>query len=278
MSVGRAVGVMSLTIIALGSPGPVGATSLLPLSAQEAKTLPNGTAEAILSFGYFDALWFPPFTEPGTVCCQTLISAPSFGFNIGLGDRVEVQASYELLYLDETVLGQGDESNYGSGDARIATKVRIFSEQEGWRPTFGLRFGTKLPNASTADHLGTDRVDWGGEMLFSKQLGPVAAHVNLGLQIWDNPGEGSSQDDLFSYDVGVASDEIGTVGPFGLRLVAELAGLTGSRFGNDRSAFRGGFQLRGQPITLFGGVGAGLIRESENVSGFLGLIWTFEAF
>lgn len=260
-------------------PPAAGATSLLPLVTQEAKTLPNGTAEAILSFGYFDGLWFPPFTQPGSVCCQTLVSAPSLGFNIGLGDRVEVQASYELLYLDETVLGQGSDSTYGSGDARLFTKVRLFSE-EGWRPTLGLRFGTKLPNANAADHLGTDRVDWGGELLASKDFGPVAAHANLGLQIWDNPGPTGGQDDLFSYAVGVSSMDLGgdSTGPYSLRLVGEFAGLTGSRFGNDRSAFRGGFQIRREPLTFFGGVGAGLIRESENVSGFLGVVWTFRAF
>lgn len=260
-------------------PASSGASSLQPLSMQEVKTLPNGTAEASLSIGYFDALWFPAFTQPGQVCCQSLLAAPTVGFNIGLGDRVEVQASYEFLLLDETRLGEGKTSNYGSGDARLFTKVRIFGE-EGWRPAFGVRFGTKLPNANRNDHLGTDRVDWGGELLGSKELGPAIVHLNGGLQIWDNPGTSGGQDDLFSYAAGVTSRDLGgsATGPFFVRLLAEVAGLTGSRFGNDRSAVRGGIQVRASSLTFFGGLSAGLIRESEDIGAVAGVIWTFQVF
>jgi hypothetical protein len=272
-------GIVSCLVAAalLLSPSVAPASSLLPLSTQEVRTLPNGAAEVVLSVGYFDALWFPAFTEPGEVCCQSLLAAPTLGFNIGLGDRVEVQASYELLLLDETILGEGESSNFGSGDARLFTKVRIWSE-EGWRPAFGARFGAKLPNANRGDHLGTDRVDWGGELLGSKEIGPTFVHLNAGLQIWDNPGASGGQDDLFSYAVGVTSHELDVVEPFSLRLLGEIAGLTGSRFGNDRSAFRGGLQLRHGAFTFFGGVSAGLIRESEDIGGLIGAIWTFQVF
>jgi hypothetical protein len=272
----RIVACCIVTLIAL--PLVAAAESLLPLSAQQVTTLPSGRAEAILSIGYTDALWFPPFTEPGQVSDQTLMALPTFGFNIGLGDRVEVQASYELLLLQETQLGEGDVTNYGSGDARLFTKVRAWSE-DGWRPAFGLRFGAKLPNGNASDHLGTDQVDWGGELLGSKTLGPVDLLMNMGLQILDNPN-GAGQDDLFSWGVAVTSRDLVSEesAGFGLRLVAEAAGLTGSRFGNDRAALRGGFQIRRAPLTFFGGVSTGLIRESENIGGLLGVIWTFQTF
>lgn len=268
-----------VALILITCPLVAGAASLLPLvSSQEVTTLPNGRAEAILSFGYTDGLWFPPFTQPGTVCCQTVMSLPQIGFNIGLGDRVEVQASYELLYNHETVLGQGTQTNFGSGDARLFAKVRAFSE-EGWRPALGLRFGTKLPNANYADHLGTDRIDWGGEILASKEVGPVNLLANIGLQLLDNPTQGG-QDDLFSWGVAATSNDLleQEKDGVGLRLVTEFAGLTGSRFGNDRTAWRGGFQVRRDAFTLFGGVSAGLIRESENIGALVGVIWTFQTF
>ena len=208
------------------------------------------------------------------------MSLPTVGFNIGLGNRVEVQASYDLLLLDETVLGQGKTSKYGSGDARLFTKVRIWNE-EGWWPAFGARFGVKLPNGNKTDHLGTDQIDWGGELLGTKSLGDAAdLHINGGLQIWDNPGPSGGQDDLFSYGVGVTSRDLGGVdtGPFAFRLLAEFAGLTGSRFGNDRMALRGGLQARYDAFTFFGGVSTGLIRESEDIGGMLGVIWTFQTF
>lgn len=262
-----------------GLPASAVGASLQPLTVQEVETLPNGRAEASMTIAYYDALWFPAFTEPGEVCCQSLLVAPNVGFNIGLGSRVEVQASYELLLLDETVLGQGDTSNYGSGDARLFTKVRAWSE-EGWRPAFGLRFGAKLPNGEKTKHLGTDQVDWGGELLGSKSLGPIDAHLNVGLQIWGNPGESGGQDDLFSYGFAVTSRNVEALSDetVGVRLLGEVAGLAGSRFGNDRSAVRGGVQVRVDPLTFFGGVSAGLIRESENIGGMLGVIWTFQTF
>jgi len=275
----RTLRLVSIALLLCGSVGPAAAASLQPLTSQEVRTLPNGRAEAVLSLAYYDALWFPAFTQPGQVCCQSLLVAPNLGFNIGLGNRVEVQASYELLLLDETVLGQGDTSKYGSGDARLFTKVRIWSE-EGWRPAFGARFGAKLPNANAKDHLGTDQVDWGGELLGSKELGPVDVHLNAGLQIWDNPGASGGQDDLFSYGVAVTSRDIAALSgaSYAVRALGEFAGLTGSRFGNDRSSFRGGVQVRVEPLTFFAGVSAGLIRESENVGGMLGVIWTFQTF
>lgn len=272
-------GRLLILLVVLAFPSLAGAVSLLPMSTQEVTTLPNGKAEGILSVSYFDGLWFPAFTQPGQVCCQTLLAAPTIGFNIGLGNRVEVQASYELLLLNETQLGVGEVSNYGSGDARLFTKVRALS-QDGWIPAVGVRFGTKLPNANRSDHLGTDTVDWGGELLGSEIFGDVVQlNANLGLQLLDNPN-GNGQDDLFSYGVGVNSVETRepVLGPFHFKLLGEIAGLSGSRFGNDRSAFRGGFQLRGESLTLFAGVSAGLIRESENIGAAVGVIWTFQTF
>src|SRR5262245_12902340 len=133
----RLVRRFAMLVALLAIPCLAHALSLLPLATQEARTLPNGKSEAILSVGYASGLWFPPFTQPGTVCCQQIVSAPTLGFNIGLGSRVEVQASYELLLNDETILGQGHQSNYGSGDARLFTKVLVFHE-DGWIPALGV--------------------------------------------------------------------------------------------------------------------------------------------
>jgi hypothetical protein len=271
---------LSLSILALLFNLPVlaQAATLLPLSLQEARTLPNGKAEAILSVGYESGMWFPPFTKPGQFSDESLLSAPTIAFNIGLGSMVEVQASYELLLFDANELGVGHVSNYGSGDARLAAKIAAIDE-EGWRPALGLRFGTKLPNANSSDFLGTDRIDWGGEILASKHLGPMDVHANVGLLLLDDPGTGGHQDDCFSYDVGTTSpDLLELPDHFGVRLLGEIAGITGSRFDNDRSAVRGGFQIRGESLSLFGGVSAGLIRESENIGGLVGVVWTFQAF
>ncbi len=276
----------SLTLILwLLCAGTAAAASLLPLTIEEARTLPSGTAEAILGVSYFDGLRFPMFTQPGQVGDQTLLQAPQLSFRIGAGDWAEIQASYELLRLEETGPGAGSSSTYGSGDARLFTKVRILHERR-WRPAFGLRFGTKLPDANARDRLGTDETDFLADTLFSKDLGPLELNVNLGLYLIGNPGThlpgntstAGGQDDLFSYKLGAASAPLGATGSFAghLRVMAELAGLTGSRYSNERTSVRGGLQYRRGALAFYAGASAGLQSGSENYGLLGGVIWTFE--
>src|SRR5260221_5285723 len=101
-------------------PALASAYSLLPLVTEEAATLPSGTAEATIGVSYFKDLRFPPFTPPGAVQSQTLVAVPQLGFRIGAGGWVEIQASYETLYLDEQTIG-GPNWQFGSGDMRLFT-------------------------------------------------------------------------------------------------------------------------------------------------------------
>jgi hypothetical protein len=108
------------------------------------------------------------------------IAGPQLGFHIAVTDWVEIQATFEGLYLDEERADGTTHDTYGNGDARLWTKVRLWRERE-YRPIVALRFGTKLPNADKSDRLGTDETDFMIEALASKRLGAVTAHVNLGI-------------------------------------------------------------------------------------------------
>lgn len=271
-------------VVSLRLPAAAYAYSLLPLVTEQAQTLPSGVAEASLGIAYFDNLRFPPFTPPGTIRSETLIELPQFGFRIGAGSWAEIQASYETLYLDETAVNGQTNWQFGSGDLRLFTKVRVARQRDLW-PALGLRFGTKLPNASHRAGLGTDDTDFEADALASDDLGPFTVHVNLGLLLLGNPGptigdafSAGGQDDLFNYNVAVTSLQLGQLAPGAamLRLVAELTGQTGSRFDNDRTAVRFGLQIQRGPATLYLGTSAGLVTASENVGVSSGFIYTFE--
>ena len=253
---------------------------LAPLTLETAVTLPAGQIDVGLGASYFHNGRYPPFTPDGYVQSQQLVIAPELGLRAAVGGMVEIQASYELIYNDEDTV-DGHNSTYGGGDARLFAKIYAVRERT-WIPAMGFRFGTKLPNASSSDRLGTDELDFFLQWLASKQLGPLTAHLNLGIALLDNPGVGtaasSGQDDLFTYDVGAVSPTLGIDAErtWGLRVMGEVAGQTGSRFDNDANALRAGLQVMHDGLTLYGGASAGLSGAAADVGALAGAIYAFE--
>ncbi len=264
---------------------PVRAAWLAPLVSEDPLTLPSGNMDVRFGASYFLDPTYPMFTAKGVLRSENLVTAPELGLRFGIGKRVEIQASFEMIYLDAKLTDGDSQSNYGNGDLRLSTKVRLFNES-GWRPALGIRFGTKLPDANRSESLGTDEFDFAIEGLGSKRLGPVTAYLNLGISLLGVPGpifgvqpsNGTGQDDLFLYDVGVASDWFGRVeeGAWGCRLLGEIVGQTASRFNNDRASIRGGVQVHRNALTLYAGVSGGLDSASETVGVNVGLIYTFD--
>jgi len=260
------------------------AASLLPLVTEAAEPLPSGVAEAVLGYSYFHDLRFPFFTPGGALRRLNLMQLPLFEFRMGAGGWVEIQAAYDVLYLNEETSTGLTNWQYGSGDLRMFTKVRLLRETV-VLPAFALRFGTKLPNANSRNQLGTDATDFTADVLASKDFGLVTTHVNLGLTLLDNPGstltdqfKPGGQDDLFDYNVAVTSAPLGKPDPgaANLRLLAEVTGLTGSRYDNDRCSARFGIQLTQGAGTFYLGVSTGLVTGSEHIGLSTGFIYTFE--
>jgi hypothetical protein len=271
--------------IAAGTPERSAAYSLLPLVTEEAQTLPSGWVEGTLAINYFRNGRYPPFTPPGIIRSQTLLALPQVSFHIGVGGWAEFQTSYEMLYLDETAFDGSTNHQYGGGDARVSTKL-WFARERTWLPAFGVRLGTKLPNATRGSGLGTDDTDFAATVLLSKTFAPLTAHVNLGIALLGNSGPifGTSfgaggQDDLFTYTIGVASAPLGAVaeGAMTLRLLGEIDGQAGSRFDNDFSTIRGGLRLQRGAGTLFVGASAGLGGIAAEVGASGGFTYTFDA-
>lgn len=260
------------------------AVTLLPLQTQDAAPLTSGNAEIVLGATYWHNANFPGFVPPDALESQHVIAGPQLGFHIAVTDWVEIQAAFEAIYLDEARADGTSHDTYGNGDARLWTKVRLWRERD-YRPVVALRFGTKLPNADESDRLGTDEVDFMIGILASKHVGPITAHVNLGIALLGNPGptvgapdrSSDGQDDLVTYSVALGLPVLtlgGSAAPT-LHLFGELAGAAGSRFDNDRLGLRAGAQVRAGRWTFFAGPSAGLIEESEDVSVAAGLIYAF---
>lgn len=254
---------------------------LAPLVTETAETLGGGKAEIGLAFAYDNDGRYPGFTPPGEVKWQSLTTAPALAFRIAPADVVEIQASYEFLNNDENTVSGGKQSNYGGGDARLFTKIWAVRERT-WIPATGVRFGAKLPNASAADHLGTDETDFFIQLLGSKRFGEWATHLNLGISLLGNPGfygaDASGQDDLFTYDLALVSPFLGAraADAWGVRGLLEFAGATGSRFDNDFNLVRGGPQVTWGGWTVFLGATGGIDGAAPTYGFSGGAFYSFE--
>ena len=88
-------------------------------------------------------------------------------------------------------------------DIVIGTKIRIAGETES-RPSFGLRFATKLPNASNESGLGLDTTDFFASVLVAKTMQSVRVVGNVGLGILGDPTRGDRQNDVLTYGLSLA--------------------------------------------------------------------------
>ncbi len=249
-----------------------------------ATTLPSGRTEAILGVSYFRDMRWPAFTPAGSLQRQSLLQAPQLAFRIGAGDWAEIQATFEMLYLDEKDANGATRHHFGNGDARLATKVHVVRERR-FLPAFGLHFGTKLPNANRANRLGTDDTDFWITALGSKDLGPLAVHANLGILLLGNSGStlgnefnAGGQDDLFTYVLAATSKPwlLSEENDIAVRSLAEVTGWNGSRYDNDRAGGKLGLQLQHGASTFFLGASFGFVTANENVGASLGYIYSFE--
>src|SRR5262249_23090194 len=95
------------------------------------------------------------------------------------------------------------DSTHDVDDAVIATKIRLVPEGMN-RPAFGIRFATKLPNASNESGLGLDTMDFYGSLLGAKTVQSVRVVANLGAAILSDPTVGNRQNDAVTYGLSFA--------------------------------------------------------------------------
>ena len=218
-----------------------------------------------------------------------LIGGPNIGLSIGLSSIAELQIDGGLrnrlgitsknpnapLASMLTVTGNSTSS---IEDFVIATKVRFLEERPG-RPSFGIRFATRLPNAGNESGLGLDTTDFFMTFLTGKTVQSIRVVGNFGFAILGDPTRGDRQNDVITYGISGAravTDEVEVVG--------ELNGRLDTREGDpppgteNRSGLRGGLRYTKGPMRVDAGVVLGMTDRDPSIGFTFGFTYVFNAF
>lgn len=179
-----------------------------PLVTEDPETIGAGRMLLEAGFDYGDGILFPASGLEGD-----LLRLPLIGLSFGLGSNAELQIDGGLFNrltikerhpaaLASMVTETGDTAS-DVEDVVVATKIRIVSEGAS-RPSFGVRFATKLPNAGNESGLGLDTTDFMATVLVAKTIQSVRLVGNTGLGILGDPTRGDRQNDVLMYGVSLA--------------------------------------------------------------------------
>jgi hypothetical protein len=120
----------------------------------------------------------------------------------GLHDRLTVTRRDPNAPLASMVTATGP-TDGDVEDTVVATKIRIIGEGM-TRPSFGIRFATRLPNANNETGIGIDTYDFYAQILMAKTVQSVRVVGNLGLGILGDPIRGDRQNDVTMYGLSFA--------------------------------------------------------------------------
>ena len=219
-----------------------------------------------------------------------LLRLPTLGVSLGISSIAELQIDggiYNRLKIVRSGVGpapladQLDVTGSSTTDVEdivIATKIRILTETAS-RPAFGLRFATKLPNASNESGLGLDTTDFHVQALAGKTVRSIRIVGNVGLGILGDPARGDNQNDVLLYGVSVARAV-----REGLEVVGELNGRATTRSGTapagteSRSTLRVGGRLTRGTVRLDAGILLGLTSRDPGFGITAGATWVFKGF
>jgi hypothetical protein len=174
--------------------------------------------------------------------------------------------------------GAAADSSHGVDDAVIATKIRLLTEGE-TRPAFGIRFATKLPNASNASGLDLNTTDFFISLLGAKTVQSIRVVGNLGVGILSDPTDGARQNDDLTYGLSLARAVTQQA-----ELVGELNGRVSTRSGTafPGTETRGLLRLGGRytvgMLRLDAGLFFGLTTVDPTVGFTAGLTYVFNGF
>jgi hypothetical protein len=214
---------------------------------------------------------------------------PTIGISVGLSSIAELQIDgglHDQLTITErkpqaplakllTVTGT---STHDVEDIVVATKIRILQETAG-RPAIGIRFATKLPNASNESGLGLDTTDFYASLLGAKTVQSIRFVGNLGVGILSDPTSGNRQNDVLTYGVSLARAVTQPA-----ELVGELNGRLSTRSGTafPGTESRGTLKLGGRytqgPIRFDAAVFFGLTSIDPTIGVTAGFTYVFNAF
>jgi hypothetical protein len=218
-----------------------------------------------------------------------LLRLPTIGISVGISSIAELQIDgglYDRLHITNrdplaplaSMLTATGDSTHDVSDVVIATKIRMLAETSG-RPALGIRFATKLPNASNESGLGLDTTDFHITLLGAKTVQSIRVVGNFGVGILADPTVGNRQNDVIDYGVSFARAITQAA-----ELVGELNGRASTRSGTpfpgteSRGILKlGGRYTRGS-VRLDAGVFLGLTSIDPTIGFTAGFTYVFNAF
>jgi hypothetical protein len=217
-----------------------------------------------------------------------LFRFPTLGVSFGISSIAELQIDgglYNRLSVtsreDAPLANQLDFSGsrtHAVEDLVVATKIRLLSETAA-RPAFGIRFATKLPNASNESGLGLDTTDFFVSGLFGKTVQSIRFVGNVGLGILADPIRGDRQNDVLTFGASVARAV-----RQGLEIVGEINGRVDTRNGEppvgteSRGAMRLGGRFTRSTVRVDAGLIFGMTSRDPSIGATAGLTWVFKGF
>jgi hypothetical protein len=229
------------------------------------------------------------YQNPASGLKGDLLSVPTIGLSFGISSIAEFQIDggiYNRLTITNrnpgapnagllTVVG---DSTHDVSNAVIGIKMRFLSESAS-RPAFGLRFATKLPNASNEKGIDLDTTDVSAAILVAKTVQSIRIVGNIGAGILPNPTSGLGQNDVLLYGVSFAralTQQAEVVGEFNGRISTR----SGDAFPGTESRGLlkfGGRYTRGT-VRLDAGIYFGLTTIDPTVGFTAGFTYVFNAF
>jgi hypothetical protein len=213
---------------------------------------------------------------------------PTVGVSFGISSIAELQMDGGL-YNNLSVKSRRDaplshlldfsgDNTHDVEDLVIGTKIRLLSETPS-RPAIGVRFATRLPNASNESGLGLDTTDFYVSALFGKTVQSIRLVGNAGLGILADPVEGPRQNDVLTYGFSIARAV-----REGLEVVGEINGRLSTRSGTppvgteSRGAMRIGGRFTHATVRADAGLIFGMTSRDPSVGFTAGVTWVFKGF
>jgi hypothetical protein len=254
-----------------------------PLVTEDPETIGSGL---ILIEGGFDLqqdVFYPASGLKGN-----LWRIPTLGASFGLSSIAELQFDGGI-YNGLSVKSKRDaplshlldftgDHTHDVEDIVIATKVRLVAESP-THPAIGVRFATKLPNASNEGGLGLDTTDFFVSALLGKTVQSIRMVGNAGLGILADPVDGNRQNDVFTYGFSIARAV-----KQGLEVVGEINGRLNTRSGTppvgteSRGAMRIGGRFTRATVRADAGLIFGITSSDPSIGLTAGVTWVFKGF
>ena len=255
-----------------------------PLQTEDPETIGAGR---VLVEGGIDAAHDQQYPASGLK--GNLVTVPSIGVSVGISSIAELQidgAFYNRLSIKDrdanaplaSALTVTGDSTHDVSDTVVATKIRLATETSS-RPAFGIRFATKLPNASNEKGLGLDTIDFYASLLGAKTVQSVRVVGNLGVGILPDPDVGNRQNDVLAYGLSFARAMTQQA-----EIVGEVNGRVSTRSGDafPGTETRGKLTLGGRftrgTLRVDAGVFFGLTTIDPTIGATLGFTYVFNAF